>query len=227
MDHVVGEHSARRLRALRRAVQSRSSSTPPAWVATAKNAGMKYIVITSKHHDGFAIYDSAVSDYDIVDRTPYKKDPIARARGRDEESRPEVLLLLLDHGLASPVAIRRCAGQGPHRGQRQEPDVARTEARVRRLHEDAAEGAGHQVRPGGALVRRRVGRLVDRGRRPGSLRLRARAQAVDHHQQPRRQGPQGHGRDEPDATASTRATSARPSSRFRRTAFPASIGKAA
>ena len=47
------------------------------WVATAKNAGMKYIVITSKHHDGFAIYDSAVSDYDIVDRTPYKKDPIA------------------------------------------------------------------------------------------------------------------------------------------------------
>jgi alpha-L-fucosidase len=48
-----------------------------AWVATAKNAGMKYIVITSKHHDGFAIYDSAVSDYDIVDRTPYKKDPVA------------------------------------------------------------------------------------------------------------------------------------------------------
>jgi len=47
------------------------------WVATAKNAGMKYIVITSKHHDGFAIYDSAVSNYDIVDRTPYKKDPIA------------------------------------------------------------------------------------------------------------------------------------------------------
>ena len=47
------------------------------WVATAKNAGMKYIVITSKHHDGFAIDDSKVSDYDIVDRTPYKKDPVA------------------------------------------------------------------------------------------------------------------------------------------------------
>src|SRR5207253_4264129 len=42
----------------------------------AKNAGMKYIVITSKHHDGFAMYDSKVSDYDIVDRTPYKKDPM-------------------------------------------------------------------------------------------------------------------------------------------------------
>ncbi len=44
------------------------------WVSTVKDAGMKYITITSKHHDGFAMYDSKVSDYDIVDRTPYKKD---------------------------------------------------------------------------------------------------------------------------------------------------------
>jgi len=47
------------------------------WVSIAKAAGMKYIVITSKHHDGFAMFDSAVSDYDIVDRTPYGKDPMA------------------------------------------------------------------------------------------------------------------------------------------------------
>jgi alpha-L-fucosidase len=47
------------------------------WVSIAKTAGMKYIVITSKHHDGFAMFDSAVSDYDIVDRTPYGKDPMA------------------------------------------------------------------------------------------------------------------------------------------------------
>jgi alpha-L-fucosidase len=46
------------------------------WVRIAKDAGMKYIVITSKHHDGFAMYDSKVSSYDIVDSTPYKKDPI-------------------------------------------------------------------------------------------------------------------------------------------------------
>jgi alpha-L-fucosidase len=46
------------------------------WVGTAKDAGMKYIVITSKHHDGFAMYDSAVSKYDIVDATPFKKDPM-------------------------------------------------------------------------------------------------------------------------------------------------------
>ncbi|MBU2877943.1 MULTISPECIES: alpha-L-fucosidase [Aliiglaciecola] len=42
----------------------------------AKKAGMKYLVITSKHHDGFALYDSAVSDYDIVDATPYQGDLI-------------------------------------------------------------------------------------------------------------------------------------------------------
>jgi len=47
---------------------------PEAWVKLAKRAGMKYITITSKHHDGFAMYDSKVSDYDIVDRTPYGKD---------------------------------------------------------------------------------------------------------------------------------------------------------
>ncbi|MDW5290112.1 alpha-L-fucosidase [Formosa sp. PL04] len=42
----------------------------------AKEAGMKYIVITSKHHDGFALFDSAASEFDIVDATPYKKDAI-------------------------------------------------------------------------------------------------------------------------------------------------------
>ena len=47
---------------------------PAEWVAIAKAAGMKYITITSKHHDGFAMFDSKVSDYDITDRTAYKKD---------------------------------------------------------------------------------------------------------------------------------------------------------
>jgi alpha-L-fucosidase len=45
-----------------------------AWVTLAKDAGMKYIVITSKHHDGFALYQSKVSTYDVVDATPFKRD---------------------------------------------------------------------------------------------------------------------------------------------------------
>jgi len=47
---------------------------PAEWVALAKAAGMKYIVITSKHHDGFAMFDSKQTNWDIIDRTPYKKD---------------------------------------------------------------------------------------------------------------------------------------------------------
>ncbi|MFM9838127.1 MAG: alpha-L-fucosidase [Cyclobacteriaceae bacterium] len=44
------------------------------WVQMAKDAGMKYITITSKHHDGFAMFDSKISDYNIVKKTPYGKN---------------------------------------------------------------------------------------------------------------------------------------------------------
>jgi alpha-L-fucosidase len=46
------------------------------WVTLAKDAGMKYIVITSKHHDGFALWKSAASRYNIVDATPFKRDAL-------------------------------------------------------------------------------------------------------------------------------------------------------
>lgn len=48
-----------------------------AWVKQARETGMKYIVLTAKHHDGFAMYNSASSDYNIVKRSPFKRDPIA------------------------------------------------------------------------------------------------------------------------------------------------------
>ncbi|MBI5690487.1 MAG: alpha-L-fucosidase [Verrucomicrobia bacterium] len=47
------------------------------WVLLAKAAGMKYIAITSKHHDGFALFQSKVSRYNVVDATPFKRDIIA------------------------------------------------------------------------------------------------------------------------------------------------------
>jgi alpha-L-fucosidase len=55
---------------------------PAAWTRLAKDAGMRYVVITAKHHEGFALYPSAVSDWDIADAAPYKKDllgPLADA----------------------------------------------------------------------------------------------------------------------------------------------------
>lgn len=53
---------------------------PEEWVRMVKAAGMKYITITSKHHDGFAMYDSEVSDYNIVDGTPYGKDVLKQLK---------------------------------------------------------------------------------------------------------------------------------------------------
>ncbi|MCE1200161.1 MAG: alpha-L-fucosidase, partial [Marinilabiliales bacterium] len=47
---------------------------PAEWVSMAKNAGMKYITITSKHHDGFCMWDTQLTDWNIVKRTPYGKD---------------------------------------------------------------------------------------------------------------------------------------------------------
>ncbi len=55
---------------------------PDSWVRLAKEAGMKYVVIIAKHADGFAIFDTKVSDWNVVDATPYGKDllkPLAEA----------------------------------------------------------------------------------------------------------------------------------------------------
>jgi alpha-L-fucosidase len=55
---------------------------PDAWVRMAKDAGMKYIVITSKHHDGFALFETKASKWNVVDATVYGKDllnPLAEA----------------------------------------------------------------------------------------------------------------------------------------------------
>ena len=65
--------------------------SPDAWdartvVAAAKRAGMKYIVLTAKHHDGFAMYRSAVSRYNIVDATPWKRDAVAELAAATREA---------------------------------------------------------------------------------------------------------------------------------------------
>jgi alpha-L-fucosidase len=45
------------------------------WVSLAADAGQKYMVITSRHHDGFSMYDTALSDYKVTN-TPFKRDPL-------------------------------------------------------------------------------------------------------------------------------------------------------
>ena len=46
------------------------------WVKVAKDAGMRWIVITAKHHDGFCMFDTKLTDYNIVKATPFKRDPL-------------------------------------------------------------------------------------------------------------------------------------------------------
>jgi len=50
------------------------------WIRLAKSAGMGYFVITAKHHDGFAMFDSHLSDYNIVKATPFARDPMKELR---------------------------------------------------------------------------------------------------------------------------------------------------
>lgn len=58
-----------------------------AWVKLAKAAGAKYITITSKHHDGFCMFASRLTDFDIGDATPYHSDPLKALAGACHEQK--------------------------------------------------------------------------------------------------------------------------------------------
>ncbi|HUT44712.1 MAG TPA: alpha-L-fucosidase [Sedimentisphaerales bacterium] len=66
------------------------------WVQIAKNAGMKYIVITSKHHDGFCLWDTKYTDYDMIDATPFKRDILAELA---QECRKQGIRLCFYHSI--------------------------------------------------------------------------------------------------------------------------------
>jgi alpha-L-fucosidase len=88
------------------------------WVRIAKDAGMKYIVITSKHHDGFSMYDSAVTKYDIVDATPYKRDPM---RALADESKRQGLAFAFYYSILDwhhPSQYVDAPGKHPDAGHR-------------------------------------------------------------------------------------------------------------
>jgi alpha-L-fucosidase len=70
-----------------------------AWVQLAQDAGMKYLVITARHHDGFAMFGSRADDFDIVDATPFRREMPPRSLW-------EQLRLSFD-----PVAGREAAGR--------------------------------------------------------------------------------------------------------------------
>ena len=66
---------------------------PAEWVSLFKRAGANYVTITSKHHDGFAMWDSDATEWDIVDATPYGKDILKPLAEECEKQGLKTLLL--------------------------------------------------------------------------------------------------------------------------------------
>jgi alpha-L-fucosidase len=66
------------------------------WVKTAKDAGMKYIVITSKHHDGFCMFDTKLTNYCVTKATPWKHDPM---KDLAEQCRQQGIRLCFYHSI--------------------------------------------------------------------------------------------------------------------------------
>ncbi len=118
VDHEHGEDSAWRNTRISPRHSIPVSSTPTSGCSMAKNAGMKYIVITAKHHDGFAMFNSEASPYNIFDATPFNA---TRARSWPTACRKAGhqvrLLLLAGAGLAPSRRgrLRRALGQGAGR----------------------------------------------------------------------------------------------------------------
>ena len=66
------------------------------WVQFAKRAGMKYITVTSRHHDGFSMFSTKASPYNIVEATPWHRDPLIELA---EECKKEGIELHLYYSL--------------------------------------------------------------------------------------------------------------------------------
>ncbi|MGE5608592.1 MAG: alpha-L-fucosidase [Bacillota bacterium] len=92
-----------------------------AWVSTAKAAGMKYIVLTSKHHDGFCLWDSKLTDY-TMSSTPFKRDIV---RELADECRRQGIRFCLYHSILDWRHPDYPLGDAPGGGKKQNPQMDR------------------------------------------------------------------------------------------------------
>ena len=113
------------------------------WVKHVKDAGIRYIVITTKHHDGFAMYDSKVSDFSIVKSTPWHRDPMKDLAAACQEAGIQLVLLLFHPRLA----FSRFPGGPVAAPFPRQPEPRRGRGEIRRLHEGADPRTPDAVRP--------------------------------------------------------------------------------
>ncbi|MGQ9760462.1 MAG: alpha-L-fucosidase [Thermogutta sp.] len=102
------------------------------WVAVAKESGMKYLVITSKHHDGFCIWDSEYTDYDIMS-TPFKRDILKEL---SEACRRQGIVFCTYHSICDWYHPDYPLGSPGGRTQKPNPNMERY---VQYLHNQTAE----------------------------------------------------------------------------------------
>jgi len=123
------------------------------WIDAIKDSGARYVTFTSRHHDGFSMFHTGQSDYNIVDATPFKRDVLKELA--DECHKKDIKLHLyyshldLDAPGLSAGAHRSYHGPGLH-GERLE--------RLLQVHEPSVDGTAHQLWPDPChMVRRVVG----------------------------------------------------------------------
>ena len=93
------------------------------WVSAIKASGARYICITTRHHDGFSMFDSKCTDYDIMDATPFKRDIIAELAAECERQDMPLHFYysLIDWGRTD--APRGRTGQETGRPEATDPDT--------------------------------------------------------------------------------------------------------
>ena len=137
----------------------RRSTTPTHWVDLFKDAGAKYFVLTSKHHEGVALWDTATSRSRRRRPRPATRPGRRPVRGRPARRQPQGRLLLLALRVVQPELHRPAADEPVHRSDH---PVHRRGSRRRlraRLHAAPDPRADRQVRPGHPVVRRPVGEV--------------------------------------------------------------------
>ncbi len=120
---------------------------PKEWAKMAKAAGMKYVVLTSKHHEGFCLWDSKYTDYKATN-TPYGKDLIKEYVEAFRAEGPEGRFLLFTHRLAPPRIHDRPgppAAPGERRGLR-EAERGKGHEQVPRVHQEPGPRTAHELR---------------------------------------------------------------------------------
>ena len=153
-----------------------------AWAGIAKKAGMKYMVLTTKHHDGFSMFHSSLTPYNVADATPFKRDVTRELVGCLPGCRPALRLLLFDRPrLVSPARPGKQLQADQHLGL---PGFETGGFRplLRHLCQAAGRGTADEIPAGFAVVRR--DRHEDRRPGRGSLSDHPQAAAGMRDQQP-------------------------------------------